>query len=453
MVGVKRRALVLSALMVFSVFAGTVALSGTAAAANKPADAVTLESDTTYFQGQVLFQDNASVSGGETLELRTQGGTFVTQLTADSDGNFTIDTSTVDAGDALSPGFYKVEDSDGNVFASNFEIVEQSFNVVQSSTTVNNGGSSTTKTTWQSNRGDYEVAVTATIGGDVVTASDIDALTDRTAVDTRDLDGDGTVEAAIFDGGDGNVTWDFDGQTPGDYNVNVAVTDTTASGSATVTVNDIGDASVSLVENTIRQNQGDIAFLNVSFTNTDTAYLAIGGSGAGYTYNATVTDVDGDGYALVQLNTYTAGSNRGGITTGPYADGARGADTVTMETEDSLPSIIAQGDYEIGVTWTVRSRRRTTPTTSGRSSSARARLTPSSSGAPPRARVTSTPPRRSRTLSTAGRSRSRPPTMSETRRSTSSPPLAFRGSSRTRLVRLRPTSSLQPSLTATSACR
>jgi len=313
----KLRALILSALMVFSVFAGTVALSGTAAAAANSE----LTEGQTVFQGQVV-ERTSDINADETLEIRDKSDdSLVTQLTANSSGGITIDTATVNVGDPLPEGQYALVNDTGDTIV-NFEIAKQSLKSSISADSVNNEGDNNKTTfSFQSSRADYDATVTVE-------------------------DADGNVVSSLTNtttNGDSSVVLNFTGVATGDYTVIANVNDTTASSSKSVTVSDLGDTSVSLVSNTVRQNQGDIAALNISFTNTDTAYLSVGGPDAGYQFNTTITDDDGDGYAVVNLNTYSAGTNRGGILAG-VDSGSNG--TVS---ETNLPSIIAQGDYEIGV--------------------------------------------------------------------------------------------------------
>ena len=80
--------------MVFSVFAGTVALSGSAVASHGNADAA-LSDSTTYWQGQTLGIDVSGVSADSdgVFQIRTDDGDLVTEVTTDDQGHLTIDSS------------------------------------------------------------------------------------------------------------------------------------------------------------------------------------------------------------------------------------------------------------------------------------------------------------------------------------------------------------------------
>jgi len=93
---------------------------------------------------------------------------------------------------------------------------------------------------------------------------------------------------------------------------------------------------------TVREDRGDVAAVTVSFGEAEAAHLRLGGPDAGYSFGATIVDDDGDGRAVVRLNTYTAGSDRGIL-----ADVASG--TARNVTESSLSGALPVGEYAMGL--------------------------------------------------------------------------------------------------------
>ena len=119
----KVRSLFLAALMVFSIFAGTVALSGTAAAANvSDADKTISNDNAIVYHGQVvatsIFDNNENV----TLRSGTpeDPGTFQNTFDTGGDGAFAFETADLEAGQR-----YYLEDQSGDQNLT-FEVVNQS---------------------------------------------------------------------------------------------------------------------------------------------------------------------------------------------------------------------------------------------------------------------------------------------------------------------------------------
>lgn len=87
----------------------------------------------------------------------------------------------------------------------------------------------------------------------------------------------------------------------------------------------------------------DVAVLELSFVDTDAATLSLGDeTGAGYELNVTVRDADGDGRAIVYVDTALAGHEGRTVST---TEG----DSVNVRSETSLESTLEAGEYGIAV--------------------------------------------------------------------------------------------------------
>lgn len=105
---------------------------------------------------------------------------------------------------------------------------------------------------------------------------------------------------------------------------------------------------------TVSEHRGDVAEVTVSFGEADAAHLHLGGPDAGYSFGATVVDDDGDGRAVVRLNTYTAGSDSG-ILAGVLSGSAHDV------TESSLSGAPPVGEYAMGLAERSRAAARDDP--------------------------------------------------------------------------------------------
>ncbi|MFC7041714.1 surface glycoprotein [Halonotius sp. GCM10025705] len=182
----KLRAVFLAAIMVTSVFAGTVALSGTAAAANLDAGspgAGNVQYDSTLvFQGQNNEAEVAGLgSSTDTAELRRvtggydrgnndaiQGSNFVEEIDADrvdsaaagSDARFIIDTDDLEAGDYI---LVNQDGSTNTVEQNTFEVSTQSLSAEFGSdeALVDSFGDSNVELDLSSGRSGFSTNVTA----------------------------------------------------------------------------------------------------------------------------------------------------------------------------------------------------------------------------------------------------------------------------------------------------
>ncbi|MFC7047191.1 surface glycoprotein [Halobacteriaceae archaeon GCM10025711] len=164
----KLRGLILAALMVTSVFAGTIAFTGSAAAAaNAPDGYVKITDGTVIFAGQDTYWDATGNTSGEyTLQKYTGDNNwqFVRKLTVNSTGAYIpVDTSGLE-------GQYRIHSADDTVNVE-FEVAVQSLSAEFDPAKVTHTGDETL--TLESNDNDYQVEVTANGGLDETDLSSI----------------------------------------------------------------------------------------------------------------------------------------------------------------------------------------------------------------------------------------------------------------------------------------
>ncbi|EJN60435.1 BGTF surface domain-containing protein [Halogranum rubrum] len=298
----KFRSIVLAALLVTSVFAGSIAFAGTAAAANADDGDATLQSGQSYYVGQELFYDAPADSDVEVYEYEdeTRGGLELDEQ-ADADGGVVLDTAGLETGD------YALV-IDGNQVAT-FSLAEQAFSVDADPDTVSDSGSDTTTEIDIQSRnrgGDFQVNVSA----DGLDSEDLEEIFGE-AVDSTDTEDD-IVTVTVNKQDD--LTADFDGIKDGDYELNFSVTDTDAEASTTVTVEDAGDSTADFADSSVAIEKGDTGEIQVELQNADSAYVQIGVlEDDGYQVVAEVVDGDDDGMVNVSLDTYSPDGPENGI--------------------------------------------------------------------------------------------------------------------------------------------
>ncbi|WP_324662847.1 DUF7827 domain-containing protein [Haloarcula sediminis] len=315
----KFRSLILAALMVFSVFAGTVALSGSAAA--QSAGNVGTE---TYYGGQevVLSTSIAGVSSGNDYEVRT------VDTSGDSDRVGQL-RRTVTAGESfdldgrLSEGTFVIVpatstnnpidlDGDGNNSVTNdqFEVVTQDLTAEFEDDSVgNDGGDATVEYEIASDvRNDYKVNVSA----EGLDAEDlVDIFEDDADVQIVDEDDDIVEinESGPSDTAETTYDLNFTDVDADTYTFEANVTDADASDSDEIEVTDTGDSEANFGDNVYADQRGDVVNISVEMSNTDEATLQVGEvDESGYSIIADVTDDDEDGVAYVEFNSFTAGN-------------------------------------------------------------------------------------------------------------------------------------------------
>ena len=238
-------------LMVCSVFAGTIVLSGGAAAAVGNQSDVSfddkLDSQQVFWQGQGLLVDaDESVFADAIWQVWTvtsddQLDSLVQEFNLDENGMAVIDTSnldgqyvvttsdrdlvTVEEGDAAPSG-------DSTPDSETWRITLQTMDAAFSADQVGNAGDSAKVGLGiTSNRADYDVSVTATRDGSAVSETTLLSVFPSAERGTPD-DGAILVPAQA----DTTETLDFSGATSGSYAFSLVVTDTTASSTASVEV-------------------------------------------------------------------------------------------------------------------------------------------------------------------------------------------------------------------------
>ena len=330
----KIRGLLLAALMVTSVFAGTIAFAGVGAAANVPDDAdVVYDDQNAFYQGQeVIFtgydeNDEVDVFATDDDGDRT---VIATQVSADAEGDIVVDTGDLEAGDE-----YRVEAPSGGAESDiTFSVIEQDFSVNFDDSTVTNGADSTTDLEVGSNNraGDFTAEVSAD-GLDEEDLVKIFSDEDFSVTTDDEDDEDDTVTVTLNKNRDDVV--DFNDIDADEYEFNFSVTDTTAEASDTITVSDSGSERADLEDGSLSVTTGDSVDAQVNLQNTDTAYFLIGGDDAGYRALAKITE-DGadeeDGVVNVTINTYN-----------PTADNDYG---LSVDSDDGDLTIVDDGENE-----------------------------------------------------------------------------------------------------------
>ncbi|WP_277541790.1 DUF7827 domain-containing protein [Haloarcula laminariae] len=371
----KFRSLILAALMVFSVFAGTVALSGSAAAAAGNASA------STFYGGQELVLSSSidGVDANEDYQVRT------VDTSGDNDkvGSLRRTISTNGSGLAtfeldgrLSEGDFTIVpadnqgnpvdlDNDGNrseVADDQFEVVTQDLSADFDDDSVGNDGDqaevdfevdSNVRTT-------YAVNVSAQDDLDVGELKDIfvnngpydlapnqkNEYTDSDA-DTITIVRDAT---AANPTADGEETVSFQDIDAGSYTFVTNVTDTSASDTDSIEVTDTGDETTSFGDNVYSDQVGDVVNMTIELENTDTATVQVGDqSEDGYAVAAEIEDEDEDGVAYVEFNSFQAGSGSGALSAG---DDDTDVSQVGKTGFTGTPGVDAleSGDYSMFVT-------------------------------------------------------------------------------------------------------
>ncbi|QCJ47723.1 BGTF surface domain-containing protein [Haloprofundus sp. MHR1] len=314
----KFRAVFLAALMVFSVFAGTVAFAGTAAAANAADADSDLNSGSLFYQGQELYVDSGESTEVD-YQIRTVDdgslGATVYSFTTDADGSAIIDTSSlgtgsyvlVEANNRGTPLVVTTGDvgSSGEISAASFDVTEQDISASFEDESINQGGE-TTLNVDSAVRSQFDLVVEA----EDLSNSEISALFEGNEVESPSEDDfqvttndDDEVVLQNFNKGD-EYTVDFTDVDAGQYNFTFSVADTTAQDSTSIEVDEL-DQTFSL-PNSVNVESGDTTTFQVEMQDSTEADLLIGSPEDGYSVNATVVDEDEDGVANVTINTYEA---------------------------------------------------------------------------------------------------------------------------------------------------
>jgi len=352
----KISALLFSALMVLSVFAGVVAISGSAFGVAL-GSAEQLDSGVTYWQGQDIWLENGTaVATATTLQIRAvdsdnKVGSLVTEFQLDTanvagaataKGTAKISTSSLSGYYAITDGgeggfvyisnatgqLASVKNAAGGAYVSpnttqigsaKFEVTVQTFSVKLDDSSIDEDTTTTLDVT--SNRGAFQIRVSSA-------QLDEDDLTDifaasgttndvNTASKTdEDDDGKEKRESILINTEAGQsiqVEFDGDFDDPGTYTFDIEVVDTDAEASATIVVADVNPA-YSFSQSVYSEETGDVAQVQIDLVDATTAFLFVGGEAVNYLESFKVTDGDDDGKVIVEINTYAIGRDDGANT-------------------------------------------------------------------------------------------------------------------------------------------
>ncbi|MES3517546.1 MAG: hypothetical protein PPP58_07790, partial [Natronomonas sp.] len=314
-IGRGRAAVVLSTLMVLSMFAMGAALpaaSDDSVDETQPAsiDATTQTNpDRTIghsnLGGQILWQGQTvtvtGLQGDSNYQLRRVTGSssssFVAELSTNQAGELTLRTERYDPAEFFieGPGIQNPRDQ-------RFEIVRQSLTATWSETSINRG--ETTDLRLRSNRGSYVLNVSAP----GLRFADLERIfdDDRFATDHDRHRGDNVIR--LQGGSRTDIETTFRDVSRGSYTFTLDVVDSTARTTATATVGQ-SRADADIRTGVVEEEAGDIAEMTVRMSNTRTAYLVIGGPEANFLDVIELNDRNGDGQVRVQMNTRYMGLN------------------------------------------------------------------------------------------------------------------------------------------------
>ena len=310
----KLRSLFLATLMVFSVFAMTVALPGSAAAnhvnvtyevdgsstnlvyAGQTVNATGLDQGVDY---QLRSVDDTDSSSGDITDSSHERN-----YNSGSNGAITIETDDLGEGDYfLTTGGETVDISDS------FEVTEQTLDVDFDDTNVTDEEGNA-EYEISSNRNDFALNISA--DGDL-SASELNATFNdegnTAGFEASNIDEDDDEDRITVSGVTrGDYEANFSGVDAGQYTFDFEADDTTASSSASVNVSEAGDGDIQFEEDVVQDQVGDVADITLQMENTDEGTIVIGSSDQNYWIKANVEDGDDDGEVTVQFNTFAAGS-------------------------------------------------------------------------------------------------------------------------------------------------
>ncbi|MFC6976912.1 BGTF surface domain-containing protein [Halomicroarcula sp. GCM10025709] len=296
-----RRTATIAVAVLLAVAPSTIAVSGSAAIVGESGTALQVADDTVpytdldeglFWQGQRLAV--TGLDPGERYELRRITGSdssaFAVARGSDANGTLTLSTETLDGRYFLrGPGITAEREQV-------FEVVEQDFRARWSTRSVGAGRSADLELL--SNRGSYTVAVSA--GGlqfeDLERIFDEDDFAD--SYDDRERDDEILLDVA----NDEPLRARFTDIDPDTYTFQAEVVDTNVTATATVSVG-LSRADVEFERTVVTEQQGDVALVNVSIDNAETAYLVVGDHDSNFLDVVEVTDGSGDGRVSVRLNT------------------------------------------------------------------------------------------------------------------------------------------------------
>lgn len=371
--------------MVLSVFAGVVAISGSAFGVAL-GSAEQLDSGVTYWQGQDIWLENGTaVATATTLQIRAvdsdnKVGSLVTEFQLDTanvagaataKGTAKISTSSLSGYYAITDGgeggfvyisnatgqLASVKNAAGGAYVSpnatqigsaKFEVTVQTFSVKLDDSSIDEDTTTTLDVT--SNRGAFQIRVSsAQLDEDDLTnifaASGTTNDVNTASKTDEDDDGKEKRESILINTEAGQsiqVEFDGDFDDPGTYTFDIEVVDTDAEASATIVVADVNPA-YSFSQSVYSEETGDVAQVQIDLVDATTAFLFVGGEAVNYLESFKVTDGDDDGKVIVEINTYAIGRDDGAntyiVAVGTDADRHSNIDGTAYGVDDSDDSL------------------------------------------------------------------------------------------------------------------
>jgi len=315
--------------------------------------------DDVLYVGQIASVDTDRTVGSsiQVREVTARDGgspsssTLARSVTVGSGGIIVIDTDRL-----RGEGDYILRDNAGNWLdssgdwvtgisnAQDAEVLEQDLSVEFDEDEVDN--TETVDLNVESLRSSFVLEITGELDGstlDYETLEEIFGGNDGFEVVDEDDD-----IVAVDAADDDSFEADFDDQDGGEYEFAFDVADTTASDSDSITVNDVGDAELTVED--VEQQTGDIAAITVGQTAADSGTLVIGDiDDVGYQANVSIDFGDRD-EVTVYFNTYAAGNESlGDVVWLDDDDLDDDAEITDFSQTLDIDGILDTGDYELTV--------------------------------------------------------------------------------------------------------
>jgi surface glycoprotein (TIGR04207 family)/PGF-CTERM protein len=308
-------------------------------------EGTSLSSGTIVFAGEDAFYDaseDVPLSDGS-LRLVSDPGTddagTVRTLNINDNNIIQIDSSDLETND------YAIVDGSGDGSADQastlvqFEVIVQTLNTEFSDDEVDDDENETLEVS--SNRAE---SFNVTVEADGVSNDDLEsAFVGAEAFENEDDE----IEFATTDGDEIDVEFD-ENINRGDYEFNFTTVDTEVESSAAITVTRGEGAELGLNESSVTVETGDTSNITVTFQDTETGTLQIGGEDIGYQTSWNVTDGDDDGIANFSFNTYDTAND--GDDYGLSVPDGEDADFSLNDTRNGgVAGALDAGNYEIEV--------------------------------------------------------------------------------------------------------
>jgi len=273
------------------------------------------------WQGQEFTVVDGALTAGTAVSVYERIDTDSTQLetevSADA-GSVTVDTEDFAEGNyflyAPSVGFGVDRSTAKNNEDQTFGVTEQSLTAdFDEDSVTDEGQNSDTDFEFDSNRGSYPVNVTTSSGDlDAEQLADIFVAGSSFELATSNVNGDDDTISLQPESDADDFTVDFQQADidTGEYEFVFEGTDSTASDTDTITVNE-ADQSASFTEGVSQTPAGDIAGFNLTLEDTDDAYVQIGGEDSDFVDVLYVNVDDGDEPVEVDINTRLLGTSAG----------------------------------------------------------------------------------------------------------------------------------------------